>query len=81
MIFAGSLGSPYSSDVQFPAGTPASSPIPISSFSIENDTIGLEEDEVYQLMFLSASRSENVILGNPTTITIVDDDGKLWMPL
>ena len=55
--------------------------MPISFFLIVDDETGLEEDEVYQLKFSSASRSENVILGNPTTITIVDDDGKLQMLL
>ena len=30
---------------------------------------------MYQLMFSSASRSDNVILGQPTTITIIDEDG------
>ena len=54
----------------------ACSSIPISNFYIVDNEIGLEE-EVYQLKFLSASRSENVILGDPTTITIVDEDGKL----
>ena len=75
IISAGTSGSPYSSDVQFPAGTPASSRIPIRSSRIDDDNIGLEEDEVYQLMFSSASRSDNVILGQPTTITIIDEDG------
>ena len=68
----------YSSSVMFPANTSAFSPKTIMSFMIDNNNIGLESDKKYQLMIQSASKSKKcVILGQPTTITVVDDDGEL----
>ena len=78
LLYAGLVGSSNSSSVTFPAGTSASSPIPISPFSIENDMIGLEEDEMYQLMFIDVlNDTSNVILGQPTSVIIFDEDGEL----
>ena len=62
----------------FPANTSAFSPEPIMSFIIDNNNIGLESDKEYQLMIQSASKSvEYVIFGQPTTITVINDDGEL----
>ena len=46
-------------------------------FDIIDDTTALETNEVYQLRFIRSTPSQNVTLGNPTTITITDDDGEL----
>ena len=52
--------------------------MPIKPFSIENNNIGLEADKEYQLMIKTASNpSKYVILGQATTITVIDDDSKL----
>ena len=75
-LFIDLQGTPYSSNLMFQAGTLASSPIAISPFNINNDETGLEADELHLLMFSDSSISTNVILGQPTTIRIIDEDGK-----
>ena len=73
-------GFQYSSHVLFPANTSAFSLVPIASFIIDNNDIGLESDKEYQLIFKNVSKpAEFVILGQPTTITVVDDDSKLQL--
>ena len=52
-------------------------PVTLPDFDITNDITALETDEIYQLSFISSTPSQDVTLGNPTTITITDDDGEL----
>ena len=67
-------GSNVDSTVMFEAGDIS---VPLPNFNITDDTTALETDEIYQLRFSSSTPSQDVTLGNPTTITITDDDGEL----
>ena len=51
--------------------------VPLPDLVITDDITALETDEMYQLSFFNSAPSQDVILGNPTTITITDDDGEL----
>ena len=66
-------GSDVDSPVMFQAGDVS---VPLPNFGITDDTTALETNEMYQLSFSSSAPSQDVTLGNPTTITITDDDGK-----
>ena len=68
-------GVAYSSAVTFPPDTPAQTPMAIDSFMIMNDDVGRESVEEYQLMFTGSSRVVNINLGQPTMISITDEDG------
>ena len=70
-------GVQYSQSIYFPAGSQSFTPVLIPSFMIDDDQVGLESLEEYQLMMTDASRILNVALGQPTTISIADDDGKI----
>jgi len=61
------------SQVIFQAGQVS---VALPDFNITDDSTALETDEVYQLDFISSSPSQDVTLGNPTNITITDDDSK-----
>ena len=63
-----------SNTVTFP---PGQMPVPLPNFGITDDTTALETNEIYQLSFNTSTPSQDVTLGNPTTITITDDDGEL----
>ena len=67
-------GVQVSSTVTFP---PGQFPVIPLDFSITDDTIALETNEIYQLSFISSTPSQGVALGGPTEITITDDDGEL----
>ena len=67
-------GSDVDSPVMFQAGDVS---VPLPNFGITDDTTALETNEMYQLSFSSSAPSQDVTLGNPTTITITDDDGEL----
>ena len=67
-------GSDVDSPVMFQAGDVS---VPLPNFGITDDTTALETNEMYQLSFSSSAPSQYVTLGNPTTITITDDDGEL----
>ena len=47
----------------------------IEEFMITDDNYALELNEQYQIRFLNSSIVDNVVLGQPTTITILDNDG------
>ncbi len=70
-------GVQYSQSIYFPAGSQAFTPVFIPSFMINDDQVGLESLEEYQLMMTDTSRVLNVVLGQPTTISIADEDGKI----
>ena len=57
--------------------TPGQMPMTLPGFDVSNDNTALETDEIYQLSFISPPPSQDVTLGNPTIITIMDDDGEL----
>ena len=67
-------GSDVDSPVMFQVGDVS---VPLPNFGITDDTTALETNEMYQLSFRSSAPSQDVTLGNPTTITITDDDGEL----
>ena len=60
-----------SEDAQFTSGGSLTYTI---RFPLINDTIGLEDNEFYNLILENPRPSRNVELGN-TEINIVDDDG------
>ena len=62
-----------SSSITFPANS--TGPIPIDSFTLTDDGVALESNEQYQIMFTGSSIIGGIILGPPTKITIMDDDG------
>ena len=45
-------------------------------FVINDDIIALEDIEQYNASFVSSVPSEDVVLGAPATISIIDDEGK-----
>ena len=67
-------GVQISNTVTFP---PGQMPVPLPNFGITDDTTALETNEIYQLSFNTSTPSQDVTLGNPTTIIITDDDGEL----
>ncbi len=46
---------------------------------INDDSVALENDEVFDIAFTSSSLSDNVVLGPNTGVTIIDTDGKREM--
>ena len=58
-------------DAQFTSGGSLTYTI---RFLLMNDTIGLEDIEIYNLILENPRPSQNVVLGS-TEINIVDDDG------
>lgn len=66
----------YSRLVFFPSNLPESTPVSIDSFTLQNDNVGLESLEQYQL-FIGSVPVSNVRSGSPSTISITDDDGKI----
>ena len=70
-------GVPVFSSIFFPANSLAMSTVQIDEFTIMDDEVALEHNEQYQIMFFNASFPSDVVtFGQPTTITIVDDDCK-----
>ena len=62
------------STVTFEAGDVS---VPLPNFGITDDSTALETNEMYQLSFIRSTPSQDVTLGDPTKITITDDDGEL----
>ena len=67
-------GSDVNSTVIFQAGDVS---VPLPDFGIIDDITALETNEIYQLSIITSTPSQGVTLGNPTTITITDDDSEL----
>ena len=65
-------GSDVNSTIVFQPGD-ISATLPV--FVITDDITALETNEVYQLSFSSSTPSQAVMLGNPMTIIITDNDG------
>ena len=61
------------STVTFEAGDVS---VPLPNFGITDDSTALETNETYQLSFIRSTPSQDVRLGDPTEITITDDDSK-----
>lgn len=66
-------GSDVDEEVTFPAITPPS-PATVQ-FDVTNDDIAREPNEVYSLSL--STTTTGVSVGDATTITITDDDGKI----
>ena len=47
------------------------------SFIIMDDDFGLENNEIYSLLFIDSTPTDGVILGMNSSIVIIDDDGEL----
>ena len=62
--------------VQFLAGASASNILTIPSFTINDDEFGLESLEAYQLALTGSTIATNVLLGSPTSISIINEDGR-----
>ena len=67
-------GNYVNSTVTFQAGDVS---VPLPNFGITDDTTALETNEKYQLSFIRSTPSQDVTLGDPTEITITDDDSEL----
>ena len=61
------------STVTFEAGDVS---VPLPNFGITDDSTALETNETHQLSFIRSTPSQDVRLGDPTEITITDDDSK-----
>ncbi len=62
--------------VQFLAGASPSSILTIPSFTINDDEFALESLEMYQLALTGSTFDTNVLLGPPTTVNIINEDGR-----
>lgn len=67
-------GVPVMSYVVFPANSVAGVVELIDEFTIFDDETALELDEEYQIFLVNASIDENVVLGSPANIIVMDDD-------
>ena len=47
------------------------------SFIIMDDAFGLENNEIYSLLFIGSTPTDGVILGMDSSILIIDDDSEL----
>ncbi len=48
----------------------------LQSYSIQDDDIALESDEIYTLTLINPSPLDNVIFAESASLTITDDDSK-----